>query len=259
MNELDQLVASVRNDQHRETFITPNWDNYPLTAQKHIGYVLGQSRPESRKDFSVNFDPVQNLYLEHLVSQQTLDQRIIIEKHDFFKGVVFLDYAATVLFGHYELNQKHYDMALQLDRAHPGEDPTLPMIADLVGRQYFDHYQNDRLSAQRYQGLDHPINVEYVEMRQVNPLYQVMDMAEHEPVKRFLEHVTSSYQIKAALFTDAILGHVDVSDRTVAALEEKDPYKASKLAVMHLAKAASNKDIDAAIEAILDGEDQQYH
>ncbi len=264
--DLTQIIDGIKNSYNRT-----NMQDVDLEALMHerpeikVGYLLQNLEPESSKDYAINFDPVESLFLNKLISQEVLDRRIIIDAGDFWRGLVFLDYMTTIVLNDYRLLDEMYDVAKELEQRDQDLDPDLKIIVQYAAMHYVSHAGMDmvrgrqgRASRERYRRKNKSYEPEYVILRKISPVYEalgakVLDLPQEQRIKDRLPEMLYLYDIKAAIFTDCIFEHLQddgIKQQVMEKFQSGDYYKASLLAITGLGKEVSSSTISDYIDRL---------
>src|SRR5262249_34191020 len=81
----------------------------------------------------VSFDPVQTAFLQKLVRETTLQEGVTVDKHDFFKAIVCVDYFTEVIAARPTLLGDIALVAEELDKMADYLDPDLELLTRYIG------------------------------------------------------------------------------------------------------------------------------
>jgi len=262
MTEVADIISGIRSSYQRSNIRDLNLDELiEVKPETRLGYVLQHLEPESQKDYAMNFDPVQNIFLDKLVSQTVLEKRIIIDGNDFFKGIIFLDYFTSVVCNDYGILDELYDIAKQLEQMDQFLDPDLNLIARYAGMHYLYH-EGRKLTATtrgprtRFNRRNKTVEVSYPNLKKVSPTYEAaariaLDLVDNEAIQHRLANLTHLSEIKAAIFTDALVGCLS-NQNAIAGIMHKvaegEYFQASMLAIDSMSHGVSRTSIQEYIQ-----------
>ncbi len=268
MGEMDAIIAGIRSSYEKT-----NMTDVDLESILHerpevkVGYLLQHMDPESEKPYAINFDPVETLFLDKLVSEEVLNGEIVMDKNDFFRGIVFLDYLTTVVLDDYAILKDMHNIAVELENIQEDLDPDLELVVKYSGMFYLSYTgrrimrnQMDEKGLERYQVKNKHYEPEYAILRKIAPVYEalgkmVCDLPKHDIIKEKLPDMLYLYDIKAAIFVDAILDFIEddaLKEKVVTKFREGDYYKASMVAITGISKQVSNTTIDEYITSLVE-------
>lgn len=265
--DMTKIIAEIKSSYDKTNLQDIDLENV-LNAQPEvkIGYFLQHMPPESKKDYAINFDPVETLFLEKLVTQEVLDKRIIMKAEDFFRGIVFIDYFANIICGDYGVLDDLYKLAIDLEKRNKTLDPDISLFVRYTGMYYLCHVGKnlvregaDKVSLQRFTKRNKEYGPQYACLRKISPLYEALgkkvhDLAKDDAIKQQLPNIYSLYDLKAALFIDAILEHLQddkLKGKIMDKIRAEDYYKASVIAITSMSKEVSNSTIDECINSMI--------
>ena len=251
MSQVDAILKGIRTSYQKTNMQDVRLDEVlQATPETKIGYLLQNMEPESTKEYSINFDPIQVLYLEKLVSQNVVEKRLIMESRDFFKGIVFVDYYTNIIANNCEVIDELYQLAQELERRDANLDPDLNMVIHHIGMHEFTRTVKNkgpiRGARQRYQRKNKHVAPHYVMLKKISPVYEalgamVLEQIQNETIKGKLPDMEYLYDIKAAIFIDTVCNFLDDPDKEelIAKIAEGDYYDASLLAMVLTCKKAA--------------------
>jgi len=266
--DLSDIISGIKSSYQRSNIQDLNLENMlEIRPEVKIGYLLQNMESESTKNYIFNFDPVQTLFLNKLVNENVLDKRIIIKAEDFFKGIVFIDYFTSIICNETGLIDDLYDFAKKLEHQNQELDPELDFITKYASTYYLHHNTKFSFSEvrskslERYQRKNKKYEPEFIVTRKVSAIYEglgsmVYDLANNNVIKQELPNMLYLYDIKAALFVDAILDNIqsdEFKEKILEKFSKKDYYNASILAISSLANEVSNSSFNQYLSSINTG------
>jgi hypothetical protein len=269
-DDMRQIIAGIKSSYDRTNMRDVDLEAMLASRPEvKVGYLLQNMEPESRKKYAINFDPVQTLFLDKLVTQGVLDKRIVIEKGDFFRGIVFLDYMVNIILNRRNILDDLHEIAGELERRQHDLDPDLGLIVRYAGMCYLHHAgknlvrgrTSDRETKERYRSKNKKYEPEHVILRKISPVYEalgamVCSLPQDEAIKQELPNMLCLYDIKAAIFVDSVLQFMQddrVKEKVMAKFQSGDYYRASVLAISGLSKEVAGSTIDEYIASAANG------
>ncbi len=261
MDDLTSIMDDLKQGQRRSNLEDLKLERAP-TPEQAVGYMLMRSPNESNRDYRYNFDPLENLYMKKLVSERVLENRIIMDADDYFKGIVFLDYYANVIRGSTSFLSDMYEIAQQLEGLRQDLDPDLKLIVTYTSISYISQFQmpmrsqNTTSSAiRRHESLNTIISDPYISLREIDPTYSslasmVCSQFQDERIKGMIPNATGAYDLKALMFTDALLPYIESKELVYHRLEINEYAKAAMRALALAAKELSYDTMNEYIERL---------
>jgi len=279
--DLEQIISGIKTSYNRSNLRDVDMEALASkrTPEQKLGCLLQAAPEESNNQYRINFDPMQNTFLNKLVSGSVIGKKINIDAKDFFKGVIFLDYLTNVIFGDYAVIDEVYQLAKELEKVDKNLDPTLKLIVKYSGMHYFQQFRKEIILkdlinvedknkgdiGRRYRAGHRRTNYqkdasenrsEYgaysATLCQVSPIYEsigskIYSFLTNDTVKEKICEAKSTYEVKAAVFVDSILEVLtDTEMRTEveATIKKGDYYKSSMLAIASLSKEVNTAAFD---------------
>ncbi len=253
---LDKIMAEFRVGDKQSNIMQLNMYTYfPNDPKTKIASLLEQSNNLSNKVYRLNFDPVQEIILKKMVGVQTLDKRLIIEEHDFFKGIFLLNYYCTVIAKNYDVIDSLYAFALQIEKIDRHKDPVIKDVVEYILQDSFkknifvgNYFERGTRAA--YDSLKQPIDLSGTQFIQVSPIYStaagiINDTLTNLPYN--VLSIESRADLSALIFTDALYPYIR-TDPSISSvnlmLEKKDFLNASISALKIASKNYYNENID---------------
>jgi hypothetical protein len=254
----------------RESYYHTNIRDVDLEAvldarpEVRIGYLLQNMENESSKQFRINFDPVENLFLNKLVNEDVFEHRVNLKAQDFFKGIVFLDYLSTIILDDFDVIDEVDQIARELEHRDKYLDPDLGLVAKIGAMHYLSQagrrlirQRGTEAALERYQSKNKNYEPEYVILRKISPAYEALGAMVHglvqtPEIQEQLPYMTYLYDIKAALFTDTvlcILTEEPQKQAVLSAVSKGKYYEASILAITSLSKEVTVDTLDGYISS----------
>jgi len=231
---------------------------FPNDPATRIASLLEQSNNYSNKTYRMNFDPVQEIVLKKMIGEEVLNKRLIIEEHDFFKGIFFLNYYCSVIAKSYDVIDSLYDYAKQLERVDKHKDPVIADVVEKVLQNSFkknifvsDHAE--RGTREAYNSMKQNINLSGAQFVKPSPVYSSAAQIIKNTVNNLeqnLSTIESRADLNALVFTDAIYPYIRTDSNLPMVnnlLEKKDFLNASITALQIASKKYYADHIDKKI------------
>jgi hypothetical protein len=259
--DMSRIISGIRSSYRKTNIREINLDSImDASPEMRIGSLLSHTPAESRKDYRINFDPLENMFLEKMITQETLEKRTILTAEDFFKGMVYLDYFSTVIHQDPKLFDDLLDIAKEIEQRDRYADPNMELVVKYTGICYM--YESAKMirrpanrtdPASTYTARNKKYESDFMSAEKVSPAYQalgsfVCNLVENEAVKARLPQIKGLYDLKAALFVDSILKYIpgqpagqpeNQTERIIEKIDAGQYYDASVLAIKTLAKEVS--------------------
>ncbi len=267
-DELNQIIAGIRSSYDKTNMRDLDLeDMLEIKPEQKVGYLLQNMEPESSKEYAINFDPVETLFLDNLVSEHTLNKRIIMDSEDFFRGIVFLDYLSNIVLNSTRIIDDLYEIAKDLERRDQDLDPDLGLVVRYSGMYYL--YQSGREMArqrrlhgsrERYNQKNKAYEPEYVILRKISPVYEslgsmVCSLPKEDAIKEKLPDMLYLYDIKASIFIDSIVKVMEEQgekDKIMERFNRGEIYEASIDAISALSKEITSGTFDNYVNSMLE-------
>ena len=262
-NSLDKIMNEFRIGDKKSNIMQLNMTEYfsndPITR---VASLLEQSNNLSNKTYRLNFDPVQEITLKKMVGEDMLNKRLIIEEHDFFKGILLLNYYCSVIAKSYDVVDSLYSFAVQLERVDRSKDP---IIKDVIEHVFQDSFKKnifvgdyvERGTRAAYNSMKQDINLSGVQFIKVSPIYSGAAKIINDTLTNLepnLLTIESRADLNALIFIDAIYPYI-MSDSNLPQvnrlLEKKDFLNASITALQIASKNYYTEHIDKRIRRAL--------
>lgn len=189
-----------------------------MTAELEAGAVDRVARfvrdvePLFAREMPVSFDPVQMTFLQKLVREATLKQGVNVEKADFFKAVVALDYFMDVVAARSTLLDDVKVIVEELEKMHELLDPDLELLI-----RYTGHFVNKDLKGAKHFKARDPIAKRHEKTNalaagEATPdlfdravARMVCDLVVTEEARRLLGGFRGRNDLRAIVLVDAVL------------------------------------------------------
>jgi hypothetical protein len=185
-----------------------------LSLASHLGGLLRALPPLSTDEKAISFDPVQIFMLQRLVRPRLLAAGITIEKADYFKGVIFLDYFTEVIAGQTTILEDIGVLVEELEKLDDYLDVDLELVVRYAALYVLNELKGHRFfrKAMRKQVRKRHLTFDRFPMgnRDADFFHEavgklVADMLHTEPVRTAARNCGSASDLRAALFCDAML------------------------------------------------------
>ncbi len=246
MTDLESMLLSAVRSAGRKTNLRDlQAPRHQLTPEQRLGYTLQQLPNNSSRDLPLGFDPIQALYIDKLVSEESLKKPVKLKREDFFKGILVLDYASNVFFGEFGIFTKILKIQREIERNNPDDDLDIRGLIENLGIYYLTQYQfygrdADEQSRARYGELNLAADTAQAGLVEVSPLYEglgkmVLESINNEQIRNHLPSLDKRYDIKAAIFVDAmisVLRNDGSKEEILGYLGRKDYHAASLMGIL---------------------------
>jgi hypothetical protein len=246
--DLEKIMKEFRIGDKKSNLMQLNMNDYfPNDCITKIASLLEQSDNISNKTYRVNFDPVQEIVLKKMVGEPMLNKRLIIEEHDFFKGIFVLNYYCSIVSKNYDVADSLYKFAVQLEKKDKSKDPVMQDVIEhilqnsLQTTALLDNYSERSIKA-GYNSMKHVVDLSGARFTRVSPIYTGAAKIIKDSVtnlERYLSKIDSRADLDALIFTDALYPYI-LEDQNLpyvdALLEKKDFLKASVSALQIASK-----------------------
>jgi hypothetical protein len=271
-DDLQNIIKGIRSSYQKTNIVDVNLEDLiKVSPQEKIGFCLNSLPNESNKKYAINFDPVETTYLDKLISEQTLNKRIIVDKKDFFKTIVFLDYFVNILSNETGLLDELYTLAKDLERKHEDLDPDLGLIVRYAGMYYVSQQRknwvtdnSETTGSERFRTKNKKVGSDYQTQLNISPVYEavgsmVYDLVNNPVLKQEVPKLQTLYDLKAAIFIDSVLDQIqtdEIKEKIVKKVQDGSYYKASHIAMISLSKEVSDDGIKQYIKNMVTEKDK---
>ncbi|MBN2051874.1 hypothetical protein JW756_00040 [Candidatus Woesearchaeota archaeon] len=266
--DLASLISDIKQSYRKSNLEDIDGKIFLETQpEKRIGYFLKNIPNTSNKEFSMNFDPVESIFLQKLVAESTINQRIILRQEDFFKGIVFIDYLTKVLIDDNGFSDELYGLAQEIEKVDPLLDPDMGILVRYAGiyfasnvkKRYFLKPDEIRVNSERKYRLGNTsARDEFTNLKNLDPFYdslgkKVYSLFQTDEVKSQINNFEGLNDLKALLFIDSILPFLETSkykEDVVERIGVGDYYNASFKALQYISKEAIANPLEDYIESL---------
>ncbi|MBT5021235.1 hypothetical protein HON01_00300, partial [Candidatus Woesearchaeota archaeon] len=183
--DLSSFISDIKESYKKTNIKDLNREDFTIEVQSVIGWLLERTSNESSKIYRINFDPLQMTFLHKMVSEDVLNEKIVVTKDDYFKSVVFIDYLTGVLLNSKSICKTFQKFEQRLEEKNEFLDPDLELIVKysavnfatklgekLVLKGSVDYRSHKR----RFNSKNESPSEEYTLFSCVNPLYEQLGM-----------------------------------------------------------------------------------
>src|SRR3989344_1586852 len=75
---LESIIGGIKESYKTTNIVEVDLSRVPFSSEKRIGQILLAAQNLSNREFALNFDPVETIYLQRLITEQTLNQRVVL-------------------------------------------------------------------------------------------------------------------------------------------------------------------------------------
>ena len=266
--DLENLIGDIKQSYQKSNLEDIDDEIFvQVEPEEKIGYFLKKIPNTSNREFSMNFDPVETVFMQKLVSSRTMDKRIVLRMEDYFKGIVFIDYFTRVITNDNGFTDELYDLAQELENINPLLDPDMGILTRYAGiyyvsnvkKKYFLKPQNIIENSKRqYREGNRNTRSHFTCLKKLDPFFQavgkkVYDLIEDEDVKAEMKNFKGLNDLKALIFVDCILPYLEKARNKTEVLSKVKAgkyYEASMKAVSCISKEATSKSFKDYIKEI---------
>jgi hypothetical protein len=255
-NSLDSIMNEFRIGDKKSNIMQLNMNEYfPNNPTIRIASLLEQSNNLSNKTYRLNFDPIQEIVLKKMIGDDMLNKRLIIEEHDFFKGIFLLNYYCSVIAKSYDVVDSLYSYAKQLERIDKSKDPVMKdvieyVLQDSLKKSIFVGKYVERGTNSAYNSMKQNINLSGVQFITVSPIYSGAAKIIEDTLTNLessVLNIESRADLNALIFTDALYPYIQNDsnfNKVTNLLEKKDFLHASITALQIASKNYYTEHID---------------
>jgi hypothetical protein len=192
---------------------------YMPTPSARVGFFLREAAPLFTAEKPISFDPVQTTFLQKLIRESVLQEGVTIQKEDFFKGILFVDYFTEVVAGRQTLLEDVRVLVEELEKMDRFLDVNLELLVrytglfvqkDLKGEQLFRPSSLTQLG-KRHEKTNRRVDWAVYSESGVDLFHgaagrMVCDLVKRDEVRAYLGSFEGgSNDLKAALVVDSVL------------------------------------------------------
>ena len=261
---LEDLIADIKGDYKKTNIREINLEeDTQLKINSRIGYFLKHADNISEREYTINFDPLQNIFLQKLVSEQVLKKRVILTKDEYFKGIVFVEHLTSIILNSHEVLDDFYEIAQHLEEIDKTLDPDLKLFslyAAVYNKGNSKNMTKAKKSAikRKYNSNNKTVSGRYLDYRKIDAFYeslgnQVSDLVSNETVKSELQNIQGVSDLKAMIFTDILLPMIDETDqkKTLDMVSKGNYFDASFYAMNKLSEDTKDEDVSNYVRAMV--------
>jgi len=269
-DELEDIIGDIKNSHQKTNMIDVDEGKLvSCSASDMIGWLLKGSRNLSDKEFSMNFDPLETVFLQKLVSSNTMNKRVVLRMEDYFKGIVFMDYFSNIVLGDENFIDEMYDISKRLEQINSLIDPDIETVVKYSAIHHLTSMGRSmilRSRSERDAGIDRYARTnyqsdnlhQYVGVRELDSFYsslgqKVFGLFSNHSVKEQLSGVQGVNDLRALLFIDSALQYIEdtkLKDDVLTRARSGDYYTASVKAITSLSKEATTKSVEDYISSL---------
>lgn len=261
-HDLENLIGDIKKSYKKSNLKDIDAEVFATVApEERIGYLLKNIPSSSRKEFSMNFDPVETIFMQKLVSERTMEKRIVLRMEDYFKGIVFIDYFSKIITSENGFTDELFNLSQELENINPLLDPDMGMLTRYAGIYYVSNVKKKYFlkpqkihenSRRRYRQTNHTIEEHFTNIRKLDPFYdslgkKVYGLLENQDIKEQAKYFSGLNDLKALIFVDSILPFLEkekYKKEIIAKVKAGDYYQASIKAISYISNEVANKPLD---------------
>jgi hypothetical protein len=178
-----------------------------------IGAFVRDLPPLHETEKPVSFDPVQTTFLQKLVRDATLKEGVTVDKEEFFKAVVCVDYFTEVIAARPTLLGDIAVVVEELDKMADYLDPDLELLVryigvyigkDLKGEALFKKGSQEAIARRHERTNATPVPGGEVDLFHEAVGNFVLDQIRNEKLRAWLPHIKGRNDLRALFLLDAM-------------------------------------------------------
>ncbi len=255
---LESLIGGIRESYKKTNITQIDLSIIPFNPEKRIGQILQSSPNLSNKEFVLSFDPIETIFLQKLITEQTLAQRVVMEKEDYLEGIAYLDFLTTFALRDQTIFSKIMSLDQRLERLNDSMGVNLEICTMYVAMNYATqmiHGQKRPASKKTFQQDNNAIQIPNANLRPINPAYLELGRIIHQMLstpeaKDQITNIKGRADLKALIFTDINTRYIkDEKEKTkiTQRLSRGDFYNAGLRSLYALASEVNQKSVDNAV------------
>lgn len=251
----EELINDIKKSYEVTNLQECNLNLLEPSIEQKLGYLLQNIPNNNSREYTINFDPVETIFLQKLIREETLNKKVVVTKEQFFKSIVFLDFLTDYILHQYDILNDFKEITERLEQIDTYLDPDLDVIVNYSALYFainssrmirFNGTQSEREDIQRYERRNHSCAEDYIILRKLNPLYGALgcfitDLIDKEEIKQELPYASGINDVKSLIFVDCVLGYLPEESKNfvVQKITDKHYFSAAKLALDELGKNIS--------------------
>ncbi len=257
-------LADALRATFKKTNILPlNSTQLPFSPEHYLARVLHHLPNCNQREFTTNFDPIETILLQKIVSTQTLDQRVVLQRDFFFPGLIYLDYFTAAMTRSTTIFSKLQELDENIARVHPSMDITTSIGVHFIAHHYAMHNMARRQRPTPKRELQPTPRrareqIQYHSLQPHPHAYNILgtmiyNMLTTPEVRSALPHVTDRITLQQAVFTDMNLRFVQEEknkQKTIKKLEAGNLYSAALHSLEALSTETTPRTIQDAIREL---------
>jgi len=257
---LESIIGGIKESYKTTNISEIDMSRVPFSPEKRIGQILLAAQNISNREFALNFDPVETVYLQKLITDQTLNQRVVLEKDDYLQGMLYLDFLTTFISKDTEIFEKLIGLDGRIERINPSMGINLEICVKFVAMSYAAQSLHGRktrpVSKRIFEQDNSELQIQNPNLRILRPVYFelgkiIYEMLALTETKEQVANITSRADLRALVFTDTNLRYIrDEAERekVLKRLSRGDFYNAALRSIYSLASEVNQRAVDKAIK-----------
>ena len=257
---LESIIGGIKESYKTTNIVEVDLSGVPFSPEKRIGHILLAAQNISNREFALNFDPVETIYLQKLITEPTLNQRVVLEKDDYLQGMLYLDFLTTFISRDAGVFERLAGLDQRIERVNPSMGINLEICVKFVAMNYAAQSLHGRktrpISKRTFEQDNSELQIQNPDLRRLNPVYFelgkiVYQMLELPETKEQVASLGGRADLKALVFTDTNLRYIKdqaEKEKVIKRLSRGDFYNAALRSMYALASEVNQRAVDGAIK-----------
>jgi len=258
---LEQLIGSVRESHKRTNIVDVDLSCLPFHPEKRIGRIVCGAENLSHKEFVVSFDPVETIFLQKMITEQSINQNIILEKEDYLQGMIFLDFFSTYILRDQSIFPQICALDKRVEKTNDSMGVNIEICTMYVAMQYAARTIQQKIRPVSKKIFDQDNTFEEIIHENLRPLDTISlevgrlmyDMLSLPETKEAVVHAQGRADMKAIVFLDTVARYLQDThekEKVMQRLSRGEFYTAGTRAFYALASETNQRRFDNAIQSL---------
>lgn len=255
---LESIIGGIKESYKVSNITEVDLSQVPFSPEKRIGQMLQSSPNLSSKEFVLSFDPIETIFLQKIITEPTLVQRVVLEKEDYLQEMMYLDFLATLMLRDQAIFQKLAVLDKRLERMNDSMGINLEICVKYVAIDYVAQLINGQkrpASKRTFEQDNIEIEIVNSNLRTISPVYLelgriIYQMFSMQETQNKINCIKGRADMKALVFTDSNLRYINdeaEKRKVVQRLERNDFYNAALRSLYCLASEVNQRSVDNAV------------
>lgn len=257
---LERIIGGIKESYKTTNIAEVDLSRIAFSPEKRIGQILLAAQNLSNREFALNFDPVETIYLQKLITEQALNQRVVLEKDDYLQGMLYLDFLTTFISRDAGIFEKLIGLDQRVERINPSMGINLEICVKFVAMSYAAQALHGRktrpVSKRTFEQDNSELQIQNQNLRRLNPVYFelgkiVYQMLELPETKAQVANIKGREDLRALVFTDTNLRYIrdeSEKEKITKRLSRGDFYNAALRSIYALASEVNQRAVDNAVK-----------